>query len=370
LPRNPAFAWTRPLQAPGVGGLAATQDCVLVSDREAEDAVDVFLCLDAATGEERWSFRHPAVGSLDYGNSPRASPLILGDVVVVMGAFGGLHCLELATGRLLWQREVYADFSANDKLVWGMCSSPLAVDGKLIVNPGSKDAGLAALDLKTGDVVWKSPTKGRSHGSFIVAQFGGKRQIVGYDHDSLGGWDPASGERLWRLTPTFPNDFNVPTPIAVNGKLFVTTENNGSRLYQFDGAGRIDPQPIARHEDLAPDAHTPVVVGDRIFGVWRDLYCLDLHTFKTVWVGADPAFQDYCSIIASGDRLLITTVRGELILLDAASKNFQPTARLRLFPDDRGVYSHPAIVGSRFYIRSSDAVCCVDLSEKPGKNIP
>jgi hypothetical protein len=36
--------------------------------------------------------------------------------------------------------------------------------------------------------------------------------------------------RLWRLVPAFDGDFNVPTPIAVDGKLLVSTENNGTRL--------------------------------------------------------------------------------------------------------------------------------------------
>lgn len=37
----------------------------------------------------------------------------------------------------------------------------------------------------------------------------------------------------------------MPTPIAVGDKLFVATENNGSRLYGFGPDGRISPKPVA-----------------------------------------------------------------------------------------------------------------------------
>src|ERR1039458_5029996 len=56
---------------------------------------------------------------------------------------------------------------------------------------------------------------------------------------SLGGWDPQSGERLWTLTPPAEGDFNVPTPLAVDGKVLLATENNGTRLYGFGNDGKI-----------------------------------------------------------------------------------------------------------------------------------
>ena len=80
-----------------------------------------------------------------------------------------------------------------------------------------------------------------------------RRQIVGYDKDSLGGWDVKTGERLWRLVPPRSGDFNVPTPVAVHGGIVVSTENNGTRLYRFDDAGRVIPEPAAHYADLAPD---------------------------------------------------------------------------------------------------------------------
>jgi outer membrane protein assembly factor BamB len=355
--------WEAPLAAPGLGGVAATADLVLVCDRELNDTVDVWRCLGAADGKERWAARYPAVGNLDYGNSPRAAPLVHGGRAYFFGAFGDLTCAGLATGKVAWQLNVRDEFEPTDERKWGFCSSPLIAGGRLIVNPGAKDASLVALDPATGKVAWKSPGKPASYGSFVTGTFGGKPQLVGHDTDTLGGWDPATGTRLWTLRPERRGDFNVPTPVAVGNRLLVTTENNGTRLFAFNSDGTVDPTPVAANKKLAPDSHTPVVVGDRVFGVWNRLYCLSITDgLKEVYDADGQAFTGYCSAVASGERVLIVARTGELILLDAAADEYTELGRLRaLGKDEKGVYSHPALVGTRVYVRGSSSVVCLDL---------
>jgi outer membrane protein assembly factor BamB len=361
LPAKPTILWSHDLAAKGLGGVAATGDAVIVSDRELNDTTDVWKCLAAATGKELWALRYPAPGSLDYGNSPRATPVIRDGLVYLAGAFGHITAVELATGKTAWEVNTHDEFEPAEKPRWGTCATPLLIDGKLIVNPGAKDASLAALDAKTGKTVWKTPGRPAGYGSFVRATLGGKEQIVGHDADTLGGWDPVTGKRLWQLTPERPGDFNVPTPIPVGDKLLVSTENNGTRLYAFDAAGKIVAKPVAAHKKLAPDTHTPAVVGDRVFGVWRRLYCLTAD-LKLVWDEDDRAFTDYCAIVTDGTRLLIVSREGELILLDGAAKKFDPISRVKVFDDEKGLYSHPAFVGRRAYIRGGGAVVGVELA--------
>lgn len=347
---------------PCLAGVAATPKLVLTADRELGDTHDAFHALDAATGTIVWTVTHPAPGRLDYGNSPRATPLIDGERVFLLGAFGHLHAVELATGRVLWQKDLRSDFQADDELVWGVSASPLVVDGKLIVSPGGKRASLAALEPATGEVLWEAPGDGGAFASPVAATLGGRRQLIGYDKTSLGGWDMATGRRLWRLVPPREGDFNVPTPVVCGQRLLVATENNAARLYGFDGEGRIVPQPLAVCEELAPDTHTPVAVGRRLFAVAGGLHCLDLDDgLKPLWRGDDPALHEYASLVASGDRLLITTLHGALLLVDAQAGAFHVVSRRQLFEGEAGLYSHPAVVGDRLYIRGSREIVCLSL---------
>ena len=361
LPPNPKILWKKQMTGAGLSGIVATSRQVIVADRDPLDQDDVFRCLDAHTGTEIWKLQYPALGDMDYGNSPRATPVIHDGKVYLLGAFGDLHCLKLAGGEVVWKKNLVQEFGAK-LVVWGMCASPLVVDGKLIVNPGAKDASLVALDGRSGKVVWRSPGMAAAYSSFIVGRFGGLRQIVGYDQVSLGGWEVATGKRLWSLVPPEQGDFNVPTPINVDGKLLVTTENNGTRLYQFDRQGKILPEPVAENFDLAPDSSTPVVVDGKVFGCWGELYCLDLSSgLKALWTAEDEAFEDYVTIIGNRERLLITSARGELLLVGTGGDRYELISRLRVFGEDSEVLSHPALVGRRLYIRDGSAVCCVAL---------
>lgn len=308
-----------------------------------------------------WTHAYPCNGNLDYGNSPRATPLIAGDHVYLFGAFGHLACLKLKSGEVVWETNLRDEFGATDSPKWGACSSPLLADGKLIVNPGAKDASLVALDPKTGKVVWKTPGKAAGYGSFIAGSFGGVVQIVGHDAETLGGWEAATGNRLWTVKPPAPNDFNVPTPIAVGDKLLVTTENNGTRLFRFRAGGAIDPTPAAVYKKLAPDTHTPVLVGDRVFGVWRRLFCLDTAGgLKAKWDADDPVFTRYAAAVAADRRVLVMGLEGEFVLLDVTADGCEVVNRLTVLPGEKGLYSHPAFVGTRVYVRGSSTVACFD----------
>jgi outer membrane protein assembly factor BamB len=362
LPKDLKPKWKKRLRSPGVGGIAATAKYVVASDREGGDTLDAFRCLDANTGNELWKISYAAKGDLDYGSSPRATPLIHGDHVYLFGAFGHLNCVKLTSGQIVWKKDVRKEFRVTSKMVWGHASSPLIVDNQLIVNPGGPEASVVALDPLTGKVIWQSPGDASAFASFLRMEINGQTQIIGYEATSIGGWNPVDGKRLWKHTPPRPNDFNVPTPLVYRDKLVLTTENNGTRLFEFNSERALNDVPIAVNEDLAPDTHTPVIVGDRLFGVWNELQCLDLKNgLKTLWTADATTFQNYVSMIASQDKVLIAGIHGEVLLIDALADSYRVISEIRLIDDDSGVFSHPAIVGNRLYIRGSSDIRCFVL---------
>ncbi len=374
LPELPRYRWKVPLTGPGRSGLAATEQLLIVADKDAEGKNDIWRGISTDSGEEIWTLSYAAQGDPEGTNSPRANPVIVGDQAHLLSAFGDLYCVSTRNGRESWKRNIIRDFGATAP-AGGVCATPLVVGDKIIVHPGGvrpegQDsppegvetyAGIVALDRHTGQTLWATPGGPAAKASFIVGTFGGRRQIVGYDADSLGGWDIDTGERLWRLVPPQDGDVNAATPINAGGKLLVATENNGTRLYAFAADGTIKPQPIAVNPDLAPDGHTPVLYGGCVFGASGGrLYCLDADTLATRWTWEDEVFEDYVSIIAGNGRLLITTVTGEMILMETAADKPAVLSRIALFGlEPMEVLSHPALLRGRIFVRGSRSLMCL-----------
>ena len=365
FPATKRVRWKQVLFNEGLGGVAVAGDRVVVGDRDAADTTDVFHGLDRTTGKRIWTLEYPAPGRLDYGNSPRATPLIVGERAYLLGAFGHLHCVRVADGTIEWQRHLRDDFRATDELVWGVCSSPLIVDGHLIVNPGGRDAALVGLDPATGAERWRVPGAPAAFASLIAAGIGGRRQVIGFDKTSCGGWDPTTGERLWSLAPRVAGDFNVPTPVLCGERVAVVAENNGARLIAFDGSGA--PAVVAAFAALVPDMHTPVATAGRLFAVHRGkAYCLAADDLAMQWTVADRSLKGHASLVASPERVLVFTAAGELILLDARADSLAILDRQKVFERDVSLYAHPAVADDAIYVRGPRGLVCVELAVPPG----
>ena len=362
LPESAHFEWTAKLAGEGLGGIAVGSGFVVLGSRDALDRNDVFQCFDADDGAVVWQHAYSAQGKLDYGNSPRATPLIHGEYVYTLGAFGHLCCLELETGIMVWQLNTAQEFG-SPKMIWGHSGSPLIVDNRIILQPGSTDAALVALDCETGDLVWKTSGLEPSYSSFLTKAVGGQKQVIGYDAKSLGGWDAETGRRIWSVVPLEPGDFNVPTVVTLEDRLVVSSENNGTRIHHFNQDGTLHPEPDFVNDDLQPDSHTPVVSGGRIFGIWGDLYGLDpQQKLVTVSTLNDDAFAGYGSLIASDSRLLALTAEGELLLIDTSCPAPVIVSRLHLTDDRMQVLSHPAAAGDSLYVRLGTRLCRLQLN--------
>jgi len=358
--------WTHALTGPAMSGPAVSGQRLVIPDKSADTKRDVFLCLSTHDGSELWRLEYDAAGDMEYSNAPRATPVIHDGLVYLQGAFGHLHCVELDTGKVVWKTNLFTDFAA-EKLNWGASIAPLVVDDLLIIAPGAKAVSIAALDRKTGAVKWKTPGNAAAYAAFIHASFDGVSQIIGYDSGSLGGWHPATGERLWTLVPPDGSDFNVTTPIVLGDKLLLATENNGTRLYRFDGRGRIVTEPIARNDALAPDTCTPGIATQRLIATaYGDLFCLDLaQALQTVWQQPGDEFHDHCNIITSPNRALLWTANGDLLLLDTQSPQYAPLSKLRPFDEKHpDTLAHPAIAGGRLYLRSAKVLGCFLLPDE------
>ena len=94
-----------------------------------------------------------------------------------------LHCLELQTGKVIWKRDLKADFKIQ-KYFFGYGPNPVVFNDRRIVNIGGREKEtsgtcVAAFELKTGKTLWKhEDTWGASYASPVMTQLHGKDVAV------------------------------------------------------------------------------------------------------------------------------------------------------------------------------------------------
>lgn len=367
LPRQPLFLWRKKLASQGLGGVAATDSVVILSDKSGDETRDIWLCLNASDGRTIWELRYPAQGKMDFTNAPRATPVVCGEQVYLLGAFGHLFCVRLADGQVHWKCDLHADYQGKLP-TWGFCATPLIVEDRVIVNGGSRGAFLVALDRHTGKLAWKTPGEQIAYGQFLLAEIAGRPQIIGCDYLSMGGWDARTGKRIWALKHPQKSEFSVPTPILVGDKVLFVDENNGARLYTFDRDGIIKPGPVAHNPDLNPQITSPVAIDGKVWvTTGSGLYCADAaRKLTVVWKDESGTFPDFVNLLAGNQRVLVLGKDGLLALLPAAPAVGARPELLELF--GRGnkveVWSHPAPVGDRLYLRTDSEIVCLSLDSR------
>ncbi len=369
---KPQLLWQFPLPSPGVGGVAATNDFVVLSGRDATDQDDLFVCLDPITGTQLWQLQYPAPADLDYGNSPRATPMIADPWVYLLGASGQLHCVDLDSGEVLWKRHLVDDLK-GERPIWGYGGSPLLKGRHLIVQPGGTQFPIVALDTENGDLVWHGEAGQAAYASPQATKINGIDQIVSFDQNSLSGWNEADGKRLWTITPTGTREFHVPMPLIDDKGVITAGENRGTCRYRWDQEGRLSSTVHGQQFDLAPDMQSPVATAGQVIGVSDGLMAVDTaNDMAIAWRINDAAFKRHCSLIVANDRLVVTTESGELLLVDISEtgRDDEPNAsdrilgRAMLGDTSARSLAHPALVGEVIYVRGLHSICAWSMTSK------
>ena len=360
LPGEGDRLWTAALPSDGFGGVCVAGGLAVVGSRDAADVADVWTAHNLAKGEPRWTFRSPRPLTLDYGNSPRATPAYADGLLVVMGAGGSVHALDAEAGLALWSAELTERF-AVEAGEWGFGGSPLVLGERVIVSVGG-GVRMAALDLLTGETVWASEGPGLPHASPVAVERGDRTLLAGVGGEGVYLLDAADGSLAWEHRPDYFEEFGVPSAVRLPGGLLFAGENTGVRRFGLD-----DPSgPAAVNEFVTPDAHTPVLAGGVVLAAFEGLKGLDPATLEERWAVAAGDVRSYASVIASEDRTLVTTEAGVqlLVAFDGASARVLDRREVASVK----TLSHPAVAGGRLVTRVGRELRCERLRSVRGRD--
>jgi outer membrane protein assembly factor BamB len=362
---GPPKLWEKKIGEGFSGPVVAGERLILFHRLGDKETVE---CLDAATGKERWKYDYPTAyrDALGKGNGPRSTPLIAGNRVYTLGAEGRLHCLELETGKKVWDRTLAKDYEMRESY-FGVGSSPIMDSERLIINVGAKGAGVVAFDPATGKEVWKATDDAASYSSPVAATIDGVRHVIFMTRAGLVSLDPLTGavrfRKPWRAR--IDASVNAASPIVVGDEVFITEAyRTGAALFKVR-KDRVE-EVWKADEILSCHYNTPIHHAGHLYGLdgrqeggGARLRCIELQTGKVRWT--QERFGCASLLLADG-HLIALCETGDLALVEATPQAFREKARVAVFTK-LPCRAEIALANGRLYARDNDKLICWNLKK-------
>lgn len=327
-------------------------------------AEEVVRATGLADGAEVWVKRYAASAELDgavgwHGQTPKSTPCVTDGRVYTYGISGVLVCWDAATGKELWKKTFEKRFPKAWPL-YGVATSPIVHDGKLIVWAGGPGKGaLLAFDAKTGAEKWALAADGPSYASPVVAKLAGVEQLVTQSQSYLIGVDPKAGKELWRHKFTTGYDQNSVTPLVVGDLVINSGYEKSLQAFELKPAGAgfkpAEKWDVREHPLYMSSA---VTAGGRLFG-------LSMAGGGTVFA-ADPADGEvkwkkgnqgqYAAFAVSGEHLLVQTDDGKLRVLKTTADRYEPVREYAV--GDGPLWAHMAVDGGTVVVKDKKNLIC------------
>lgn len=357
----PRLVWRQPCGG-GYASFAVVGGRAFTLEQRRDE--EVVVCYDAATGREVWLHAYPAhFQEVLGGPGPRATPTVVDDAVYSLGATGRLVCLDAATGKLRWGVDILED---NANIAWAMAGSPLVYDNLVVVNPGTQQpsaAGraLVAFDRATGRLVWQAGSTRAGYCSPMLATLCGRRQVLLFDAEGLGGHDPATGAELWRHPWETYQGINVAQPLVLDGdRLFITSGYGvGCALLRLrETEGKLAVEEVYKKRTLRCRFTSPVLHRGHIYGLDEGiLVCLDPETGERRW---KEGRYGNGQLLLTHDLLVILSEQGKLALVEATPEAYRELASLPVL--EGRTWNPLALAHGRAYVRNDHEMACYDLA--------
>jgi outer membrane protein assembly factor BamB len=320
------------------------------------------LAYDRTTGRQLWStLAHEGGFPPKNPKNSHASATSACDGERVYSVFLNHDALHVTAtdldGKILWQTKAGAFKSQH-----GYGSSPVLCDSLVIVDGDNLGACfLAALDRRTGKVVWRTErnTTGRNgnYATPLLAKLAGRPQLIVTGMFQVTSYDPATGKELWSCAG--PSEVTACT-VACSDSLVLATGGYPEKemlAIRADGTGDVTRSHIAwRSKRGVAYVPSPLFYDGHFFVVSDSgvATCFAAATGKEVWQQRLPG-SFTASPIRVGDRLYVTNEAGKTFVLKAGPR-YELIATNDL---GDGVLATPAVGDDCLFIRTSKNLICI-----------
>jgi len=386
-----ASAAPRVTLAWSVGGLGESYASPIVTERHVftvgteSKRDEVATAYDRRTGEKVWERRWEGSLSVPFfaaknGSWVRSTPAYDGESLYIGGMRDVLVCLDAATGEERWRVD-FVERHAAPLPQFGLVCSPLIVGEALYVQAG---ASLAKLDKRTGETLWRT-LDGQGGGmdsafsSPILAPLAGREQLIVQSRTHLSGVDPETGSVLWSQSVPAFRGMNILTPLVHGDAVFTSAYGSRGFLYQVV-ASAPDTSDAPSPSFTVSEAWTsraqgymtsPVLVNGHAYLFLRSnrFTCVDLEGGKDTYISG-PTGDEYWSLVSQSDRILSLSNTGRLRLIDANPEVYTVLSELDLV--EGPAWAHLAVTsplatedaplpqGADLFIRSQTALHAFD----------
>jgi outer membrane protein assembly factor BamB len=354
----PVEMWRRPI-GPGWSSFAVRGDLFYTQEQRGSD--EVVACYKLTTGEPVWKHSDAArFWESNAGAGPRATPTLSNGRAYTFGATGIVNALDATSGAVVWSRNAASDTGVKIP-GWGFASSPLVVDGVVVVATAGK---LVAYEIATGKPRWLGPAGGGGYSSPHLMTIDGVSQILLLSGHGATSVAPADGTLLWEYP--WPSNVRIVQPGLASDGDFLMGNGEGvggtgiRRVAVAHGSTGWTTEERWTSAGLKPNFNDFVVHKGHVYGFDGSiLACIDLKDGKRVWKGGRYG-NGQLILLPDQDVLLVLSEDGDLALVKATPDQFTELARS---PAIRGkTWNHPVLAGDVLLVRNGEEMAAFRLS--------
>lgn len=357
---GPPRVWSVTNLGAGYGSIAIKADRIFLQGLKGRESTVSSLSL--ADGRSVWSKAIGRTADNDRGPGPRGTPTVDGDQLYVLTESGDLACLRTQDGTVIWQRNILKEFGAPN-IPWLVSESPLVDADKVIVTPGGRNAGIAALDKLSGKTIWTSKELSDEAGysSIIVADVQGVRTLMTLTSEAGVGVRASDGKLMWRYRQVANNTANIATPIFSDNKVFYSSDyGTGGALFGLRAeGGEVRAQEIYQTRDMQNHHGGIVLVNGYLYGFNNSiLTALEFATGKVMWrhrsVGKG-------SLTYADGNLYLLSEDNVVGLAEATPAGYRERGRFQIADQGWPSWAHPVVSGGRLYIRNQGTLTSYNI---------